>query len=178
MEAINTIQYLQFMIDGQEVTIRPLGSHDEKIELAFFNNLSANTRYFRFMEGIRELSPIMLKQLCHIDGKHSMAFVATINEAQGETQIGVSRYICGHLARDSDLEGEMALTIADKWQHKGIDKLLIKPLLEYAKNHGIKKLFSYEFAENLAMRHLAKDLGMIAKLDPDDSQLVAYTLNI
>ena len=178
MLAKETVSHLHFMIDDQEVTVRPLGPHDEKIELAFFNNLSASTKYFRFMEGIREISPLMLKQLCDIDGKHAMAFVATIKETSGETQIGVSRYICGHLETDDESEGEMALTVADKWQDKGIDKLLMKPLLEYAKNNGIKKLYSYEFAENSAMRHLAKDLGMTAKADPDDAQLITYSLAI
>jgi RimJ/RimL family protein N-acetyltransferase len=72
----------------------------------------------------------------------------------------------------------LALTIADEWHHKNIDILIMEPLIKYAKNNGIKRLYTFEFAENYAMRKIAKKLGMTAKTDPDDSQLIVYSLNI
>ena len=77
-----------------------------------------------------------------------------------------------------ELESELALTIADEWHHKNIDILIMEPLIKYAKNNGIKRLYTFEFAENYAMRKIAKKLGMTAKTDPDDSQLIVYSLNI
>ncbi|MFT6268883.1 MAG: acetyltransferase [Alphaproteobacteria bacterium] len=178
MLAINTAPHLHYMIEEQEVTIRPMSDMDEDMEVNFFNNLSPTTKYFRFMEGIRELSPAMVKQLCDIDGKYAMAFIATIREPDGEKQIGVGRYSRGTYETDSEAGVEMALTVADDWQHKGIDKLIMKPLTEYAKNNGIKKLYTFEFAENAAMRHIAKELEMTAKADPLDARLVTYSLEI
>jgi N-acyl-L-homoserine lactone synthetase len=130
------------------------------------------------MEGINKLSPAMLKQLCDTDGKHTMAFIATIKEPKGEKQIGISRYACGINENDSESESEMALTVADEWQHKEIDQLLMKPLIEYAKNNGIQKLYTFEFATNIAMRRIAKELGMTATVDPDDAQIITYSLEI
>ncbi|WP_158969185.1 GNAT family N-acetyltransferase [Paraglaciecola sp. L3A3] len=174
MLAIDTVPHSHHIIDGTEITIRPFSPADIKLEEDFFHNLSPITKYFRFMEGIRDVSPAMLKQLCDIDGKHSMAFIATIKGSNGEIQIGVSRYACG----TSETESEMAITVADQWQHKEIEILLMKPLLEYAKNNGLHKLYFYEFSENTAIRKLAKELGMTTKADPDDPQLVTYSLHI
>ncbi|MFT5994668.1 MAG: GNAT superfamily N-acetyltransferase [Glaciecola sp.] len=178
MLAINTVQHLYYTIEDQEVTIRPMRPDDEEMEVAFFNNLSPTTKYFRFMGGIRELSPAMVSQLCDIDGKCAMVFIATITDTKGEKQIGVGRYTRGIYETDSESGVEMALTVADDWHHKGIDKLIMKPLIQYAKNNGIKKLYTSEFAENAAMRHIAKEFGMTAKADPLDAQLISYSLEI
>lgn len=178
MLAINTVPHLHYTIDNHDITIRPMRPEDTKLEEDFVNNLSATTKYFRFMEGIGKLSPAMLHQLCDIDGKHAMAFIATIKDESGEKQIGVGRYASGKLETDSELESELALAIADDWHHKGIDKLIMQPLIEYAKNNGIKRLYALEFAENIAMKKIAKELGMTAKVDPEDTTLVSYSLAI
>jgi acetyltransferase len=174
MLAVNTVPHNHHQIDNKEITIRPIRPDDVKLEEEFFNNLSATTKYYRFMEGIRTLSPPMLIQLCDVNGKHAMAFIATVNDSGIEKQIGVSRYASG----ENELESELALTIADEWHHKNIDILIMEPLIKYAKNNGIKRLYTFEFAENYAMRKIAKKLGMTAKTDPDDSQLIVYSLNI
>jgi L-amino acid N-acyltransferase YncA len=91
-----------------------------------------------------------------------------------ETEIGVSRYaeIPGEGA------GELAVTIADAWQHKGLGHLLLRKLIDYAKTHGIKRLYSVELADNSAMRELATDLGMTVSRDPDDANQVIYSLTL
>jgi hypothetical protein len=64
--------------------------------------------------GVNELSPAELKRLCDVDCRHSMAFVATVNKNGQETQIGASRYA----EYPDDGAGELAITVADAWQHK------------------------------------------------------------
>ena len=174
MLAINTVPHIQLRIDDNNVTIRPMSAADAELEANFVRNLSLQTKHNRFMEGINELSSTMLKNLCDIDGKHVMAFVATIKEKNKEQQIGVSRYALGV----NENEGEIAVTVADDWQHHGIAKLLMKPLIEYARNNGITQLYSLDLTSNVAMEHLAKDLGMTAKREPDDAELVRYSLEI
>jgi GNAT superfamily N-acetyltransferase len=159
-------------IAGQTVTIRPMDSTDAKLEADFVHNLSDETRHFRFLGGVKELSPTELKRLCDIDGRHTMAFVATVQESGHERQVGVSRY-----AEGSD-QGtrEMAVTIADAWQHKGLGSLLARHLIDYARAHGVTQLYSIDLAENAAMRHLAQDLGMSARRSLDDPSQVIYSL--
>jgi L-amino acid N-acyltransferase YncA len=74
--------------------------------------------------------------------------------------------------------GELAVTIADAWQNKGLGQLLLKQLIAYARTHGLKQLYSVELADNIAMRDLATEFGMSVKRDPDDTNQVIYSLTL
>jgi GNAT superfamily N-acetyltransferase len=167
----NTVQAI---IGGEPVTIRPLHATDARMEAQFVGHLSVETRRFRFLGRITELSPAELRLLCDVDGRNSMAFVATTQENGHETAIGVSRYALSlrNGAR------EMALTIADEWQHKGLAEPLMAQLIEYAKGHGVEELYSVELAENYAMQQLAQKIGMSAARDPEDAGQIIYSLTL
>ena len=103
-----------------------------------------------------------------------MAFVATIRKNGRETEIGVGRYAPNSKA---DIR-EMAVTIADEWQHQGLGKLLVEQLIASARDYGVKQLYSVELSDNAAMRDLAHDLGMSMACDPDDVHQVIYSLEV
>jgi GNAT superfamily N-acetyltransferase len=162
------------ILAGETVTIRPIHPADRVMESEFVRNLSVETKHYRFFCGLKELSPAEVKRLCDVDGVHSMAFVATVQRDGHETEIGVSRYA----ELEGDDAGELAVTIADAWQDKGLGQLLLQRLVTYAKSHGVKRLYSLELADNGAMRELADELGMSVTHDPDDSNLVIYSLTL
>jgi N-acetylglutamate synthase-like GNAT family acetyltransferase len=101
-----------------------------------------------------------------------MAFIATEQVDDKEIEIGVCRYV---VTEKPDIY-ELALTIADKWQHKGLGKLLMNHLINYAKRHDVKWLYSLELADNAFMHSLSKELGMQAKMAPEDTHHVIYSL--
>ncbi len=70
--------------------------------------------------------------------------------------------------------GELAITVADARQHKGLGRLLFNQLITYAKAHGMKQLYSVELADNIAMRELANEFRMSVKRDPDDPSQVIF----
>jgi GNAT superfamily N-acetyltransferase len=164
----------QLIVSDESVTIRPIHPADSAMEDKFVRDLSVETKHYRFLGGVKELSPAELKRLCDVDGRHSMAFVATVQENGRETEIGVSRYAEG----SSDGVGEMAVTIADAWQHKGLGRSLVQRLIAYAKTHGVKRLYSVDLADNVAMRDLARELGMNVRRDPGDANQVIYSLTL
>jgi GNAT superfamily N-acetyltransferase len=163
---------MSYNIGGEVVTIRPLHANDTELEADFVRHLSVETRRYRFFGGVRELSAAELKLLCDVDGRQSMAFVATVTKNGHETAIGVSRYALSL----KDGAREMALTIADDWQQKGLDELLMAQLIEYAKGQGVKQLYSVELADHYAMHELAKRFGMNAERNPEDGSQVIYSL--
>ncbi len=162
------------IVAGRSVMIRPMHSSDSAMEDEFVRNLSIETKHYRFLGGVKELSPAQLKLLCDIDGQHTMAFVATVQKDGRELQIGVSRYAEG------SKEGvrEMAVTIADEWQHKGLGRLLAHRLVEYARGHGVTQLYSVDLADNSAMRNLANELGMNVRHEADEPTQVIYSLKL
>lgn len=164
----------QPQVAGESITIRPMRAADLDMEAEFVRRLSPQSRHYRFLGGIKELSPGELKRLCNVDGHRSMAFVATVSENGRETEIGVSRY-APNAAGDVR---EMAVTVADAWQDKGIGTRLARQLIQHAREHGVHRLYSMDLADNDAMRHLARDLGMTAVPDPDDARQVIYSLTV
>ena len=48
-------------------------------------------------------------------------------------------------------------------------------LIDYARAHGVTRLYSMDSVANNRMRKLARDLGFIEEPDPDDaSQVICY----
>lgn len=164
----------QSLTDYPTVTIRPIQLTDAEMEAEFVRQLSPKSRHFRFLGGLKELTPKMLKSFCDVDYLHSMAFVATISQDGEEIEVGVSRYA----PNSKDDIREMAVTVADEWQHLGIGTLLTQKLIEYARDHGVNKLYSVDLADNTSMRQLADEIGMSAHHDPEDSHQVIYSLAI
>ena len=162
------------LVNDRWVTIRPIRSTDSAMEAGFVRNLSATTKHYRFLCALKELSPADLSRFCNVDGPHTMAFVATVRDEDREVEIGVCRYAP---ANDSEVR-EMAITIADEWQHTELAKLLMDHLLISAKRYGIRQLYTVELADNQVMRNFAKDVGMAAERDPSDANQVIYSLGI
>ena len=105
---------MKITIDGEPVTIRPIRRTDAEMESDFIDRLSSESKHFRLLGGVQELPQSELTRICDVDGKYSMAFVATVNRDGHEVEIGVSRYVP---EGESDVR-EIAATVADEWQNK------------------------------------------------------------
>ena len=139
------------------MTLRPIRPEDAELEQAFVQNLSAETRYFRFMDTLRELTPQMLVRFTQIDYDREMAFVATVAEAGRETEVGVARYIT-----NPDGEScEFALVIADGWQRKGLGRRMMEQLIEVARARGLRSMVGHVLGENRGMLALCQKLGFV-----------------
>jgi len=161
-------------IAGETVTIRPIRLTDIAMEKEFIHRLSPETKHFRFLAGVRELPAQELAGLCDVDLKHSMAFVATVRQDGREVEIGVSRY-----APNSHWDvREVAVTVADEWQDKGLSASLMIQLIRAAKTQGIKQLYSVNLSNDTAMSALAKELGMSSIRDPCDPHQTIHSLKI
>ncbi len=161
-------------IAGETVTIRPIRLTDIAMETEFIKRLSAETKHFRFLAGVRELPVQELASLCDVDVKHSMAFVATVRQDGREVEIGVSRY-----APNSHCDvREVAVTVADEWQHRGLGASLMNQLIQTAKTQGIKQLYSVNLSNDSAMSSLAKELGMSSIRDPRDPHQTIHSLTL
>ncbi|MGH8721054.1 MAG: GNAT family N-acetyltransferase, partial [Burkholderiales bacterium] len=140
---------------GPEVTLRPIRPEDAEIEQAFVKRLSAETRYFRFMDTLRELTPQMLVRFTQIDYDREMAFVATTREDGREAEIGVARYVANPDGRSC----EFALVIADNWQRRGLGRRMMEQLIGVARARGLRSMVGHVLTENRGMLLLCQKLG-------------------
>ncbi|VVC76608.1 Acetyltransferase Pat [Aquicella siphonis] len=159
--------------DGTNITIRPIRPEDAKIEQDFVRNLSPQSRYFRFMEHLQELTPAMLVRFTQIDYDREMALISTYKKNGEEIHIGVARYI---INPDQDT-CEFALVVADEWQNKGIGTRLMSELMGVARTHGVKTMMGEILSSNILMLELVKHLGFsLSRME--DPSIIMVTKSI
>ena len=142
--------------DGTDVVIRPIRPEDADLEQDFVEKLSAESRYFRFMQSLDRLSPLMLARFTQIDYDREMALIAVIREHQPDARfVGVARYV-GNPDRHSC---EFALTVTDEWQQRGVGRELMRRLMEAARDRGIEVMEGDVLANNIKMLRLCERLG-------------------
>ena len=150
------------------VTIRPIRPDDGELEQDFVRNLSDESRYFRFSETVRELSPRMLSHFTRVDYDRHMALIAVSERDGHEIQIGVARYVAGGDRRRC----EFAIVIADDWQRKGLGTRLMQALMAAARGAGIREMYGEVLASNRKMLELTAKLGFSARFDESDPRVM------
>ena len=141
--------------DGTRVQLRPVRPEDAELEQQFVKGLSAESRHFRFMNTLRELTPAMLVRFTQIDYDREMAFVATIEREGRETEIAVCRYVTNPDGETC----EFALVVADAWHRHGLGRRMMNALIEAARTRGLKAMIGHVLAENAPMLGLCAKLG-------------------
>lgn len=152
--------------DGGEYRIRPIQADDAGRDRSFLRHLSTESRYNRMMGLSRDLAPDLLSRLVHVDYRREMALVALVNEGDAETIIGVARY------GGNPAYCEFAIAVADEWQSRGVGTTLARLLFDYAKTHGVRRMYALIFANNARMLKLAGDLQMTLRRSRDDDSIV------
>lgn len=162
------------LFDGTPVAIRPIRTDDSGMEQEFVRHLSEDSRYFRFMASLRELSPKKLKFFTEIDYDRHMAFVATILREGKEVEIGVARYV----ATENPHSCEFAVTVDDAWQGSGVAGLLMISLEGAARERGFKTMEGIVLATNHKMLKFARQLGFKRNRIPGDADTVHLELQL
>jgi len=138
------------LTDGTNVTIRPIRPEDAEIEMSFVHHLSPQSKYFRFMQVLQELTPDMLMRFTQIDYDREMALIATTEIDGNETEIGVARYVT-----NPDGEScEFAIVVADIWHKRGIGSHLLDNLVRIAKTRGFNYIEGEVLVNNTSMLEL------------------------
>jgi acetyltransferase len=151
--------------NGLVITIRPIRPEDAEMEQDFVKNLSDESKYYRFMDTLRELTQSMLVRFTQIDYDREMALVATLPEKDGKTvQIAVARYVTNP---DGETV-EFALAVADAWQKHGIGRKLMSALIESARIKGYRAIVGDVLSQNTKMFRLVGSLGFTIHPHPDD----------
>ena len=137
--------------DGTRLRLRPMRPEDVEREQRFFDSLSEQSRYQRFMQYMPKLPAHMLARFTQLDYDRELALVAV----KDASFLGVGRY-----APNPDGEtAEFALVVADAWQGKGLGRRLLERLCRTARDAGYKALYGHILEANHDMLDLARRLG-------------------
>lgn len=134
--------------DGSLITIRPIKPTDEPLLQDFFYSHSDETVYLRYFRQVRAMPHVTAQAMVNVDYQERMAFVATLGEIGLERIIGVGRY-----AAEKEDKGivEVAYTVHEDHQGRGLGPLLQQHLEDYAKRKGFVGAAGYLFQDNVPM---------------------------
>jgi len=141
--------------DGRAIRVRALRTTDREAIASGFERLSSRSRYLRFLTPKASLSPAELNFLTELDGKDHFALVAMALDTAGEESEGVA---VGRFIRTENDPGiaEVAVTVSDAMQGKGIGSLLCSRLAEAARERGITHFRCYLHGENRAGQEMVR----------------------
>jgi len=168
---------------GGMYTVRPIHPDDAQMLQRLVQDLTPESRYFRFVSQFRELPPVMLSRFTLIDYDREMALVAVVKDrsvtAGGDTVeteriVGVSRYI----TNPDQTSCEFSLVVADEFSGKGIGSRLMESIIDVARDKGLSEVDGLVLANNGEMLKLMKKLGFSVKpyAEDPDFKLVTYLL--
>ncbi|EGV16832.1 bifunctional acetate--CoA ligase family protein/GNAT family N-acetyltransferase [Thiocapsa marina] len=150
--------------DGKDLVIRPIRPEDAQMEQEFVRGLSEQTKYFRFMQAIKELTPEMLVRFTQIDYDREMALIGVVEHDGADVQVGVARY----MARPGGEACEFAIVVSDTWRNLGIGARLMRSLMQNARSRGFRVMDGEVLSANSRMLALVKSLGFRIESDPQD----------
>jgi GNAT superfamily N-acetyltransferase len=140
--------------DGAQVVIRPIRANDKRILAEGLRRLSPESVQRRFLTPKRSFSRAELRYLTEVDGRDHVALLAENPADPARRLIAVGRFV--RLPDDPEA-ADVAFTVADEWQGRGVGSLLGWHLAHAARNRGIRRFTATMASGNLpAHRLMAK----------------------
>jgi acetyltransferase len=158
------------LLDGTPVLIRQLLPADATLYPDFLEEVTAHDLRLRFFVAMREVNPALVARLIHYDPARAMAFIA-IEERSGR-MLGVVRLHDD----DSGTEAEFAIIVRSRLKGHGLGWLMMKCMIAYAKEKGLRSVRGQVLAENSTRIAMCARLGFHIANDPSDRGIKVVTL--
>jgi GNAT superfamily N-acetyltransferase len=156
---------------GSGITIRPIRTQDKAAIVEAFHALEPRSIYLRFLFPKKELSDEELRRLTGPDGVREAVLVATIPAGSGERIVGLGRY-----AGNGEC-AQLAFTVEEDYQGRGIASGLLRRLARLARENGIARFEAHVLAENGPMLSVLRHSGLpVTELENDG--IVTVTLDL
>jgi len=146
------------LADGADVEIRPLERSDREALASAVARLSERSRYLRFGSAKPRLSERELDTLTELDRHSSDALLAT--DPATRHVVGVGRFAA---LVDEDGVVDVAATVGDRWQGRGLGTALLARLIERARDEGHLALHATVLAENTASIAMLRRAGFASR---------------
>ena len=140
--------------DESRVLIRPVQSTDAALLADGFARLSPRSRQLRFLTRKKQLSSAELRYFTDVD-HHDHEALAALNPADGRG-VGIARYI--RHAGDAHA-AEIAVTVVDDWQGRGLGTELVARLSDRARSEGIRRFTALVADDNVTVARMLRNTG-------------------
>jgi len=161
-------------LSGDELTIRPITTTDERALQELYYSLSDQDRYLRFFFPVKEFRHRSVQPTVNIDYSTNMILVCETTSPEGEVRI----VGWGALLKTGDpSKAEVAFITDSEWRGQGMAKFLLKHLIQIAREQGYRTLVGSTLAENRPMLRLVQHSGYPCEIKVDQGD-VDFSLDL
>jgi acetyltransferase len=155
--------------------LRPIRPEDAPALADLIGKMAAEDARLRFFASVRSLGPRQLVRMTQIDYDREMAFVLMGNRDGGAAEFAA----VVHLAADPDNErAEFAILVRSDLHRRGIGRVLMTRLIEYARARHLTEIFGHVLRENMAMLGLCGTLGFEVETSGEEPEAVRVRLRL
>jgi acyl-CoA synthetase (NDP forming)/RimJ/RimL family protein N-acetyltransferase len=139
------------LTDGRTAHVRPVRPDDAERLVRFHTGLSLQSRYYRYFSAHPKLTAKEIHRVTHVDYQHRFALVALLDD----DLLAIAGYEGDH----GDGRAEVAFTVDDTHQGRGLSTLLLEHLAVAARGRGITTFTAMTLPDNRAMLTVFKRAG-------------------
>jgi RimJ/RimL family protein N-acetyltransferase len=158
-------------LGGLSLFIRPVRASDERLMQEYLYDLSARSVYMRFFQMLKAFPHELAQEVVAVDYQERMGIIATMGTTDAERIVAHAHWILDVHTN----EAEVAYSVADAYQGRGIGKHMSHLLVRLAKERGIRGFRASTLSQNTPMRrifeHEAVDNGSSLNATYDDGIL-------
>jgi GNAT superfamily N-acetyltransferase len=159
---------------GVAMTVRFVGPNDLEPLRRYFDSLSSQTRYSRFLGATRDLPPSEYERMLRTGEGSHFAVLAEVGTGDERKIVGEARYAFDAAARTV----EFGISVADDWHGQGAGSALLSNVECRAATLGADHIFGDTLGTNQQMLHLARTRGYRLSHPPGDWTLKRFTKDI
>jgi RimJ/RimL family protein N-acetyltransferase len=157
--------------DGAVVVVREVRPGDAALLADGFARLSEESRRLRFLSAKERLTAAELRYFTEVD-HHDHEALGALDETDGRG-LGVARYI---RHPDDPEAAEVAVTVVDEWQRRGLGTELLTRLIDRAREEGVRRFTALVSADNDATIGLLQGVGADVRAVSREPGVVEYEI--
>jgi RimJ/RimL family protein N-acetyltransferase len=142
-----------------ELVMRPVVPSDRAILERGFEALTPESKYQRFHTPFRTLPEWLVRYLTEVDGIDHVALIGFDRDAEpGQDGVGIARFVRNRKAPET---AELAITIADQFQGRGLARRFLTALAQAAKERGVRSFTMDVLKGNRKARRFVASIGAV-----------------
>jgi acetyltransferase len=169
------LEELIVLPDGRELLLRPVRPEDEPAVREMFTKMAPEDIRMRFFAPMASLSHAVAARMTQIDYDREMGLMLAEPGVAGRSEIfgGV------RIAADPDGErAEYAITLRSDMAGKGLGPMLMKRIIDYSRQRGIREIFGDVLRENKPMLKVCELFKFEQHVHKDDPSIIEVTLRL
>jgi len=150
-----------------ELFFRPVKASDERLFQEYMYELSEQSVYLRFFQIRKDFPHKLAQEMVAVDYKENLGIVATLGTSDTSPIVAAAHWMLDF----NENIAEVAFSVADEYQRRGIGTYLLRFLMRVARERGIRGFRATVMAGNTAMMRIFQKSGCILHTEYDSGEI-------